>query len=291
MILITGATGFIGKKLLEKVKREYKNEKVCALSRSECNLVTRDGIDKLPKNPRIIFHLAGATDTSKRDQKCNIIGTKNLLNALPGIGPDTHIIYTSSQVVFSDRKDTDSPITENTKAKINNRYGKSKLEAERFLKESARKRKFKLTIVRLPTVWGENPRKNAFLNFLKIYVAKKSVFTRLNWPGKVALVNVEDAADFILKSADKSAKTIAIATENLTLAEIFEKLIKSKGGEYRQIRVPSFIWNTAKNLKPYMKYFEPILPAKIYNYFWRASIVIDSPLWCKENLKGKKFTE
>jgi hypothetical protein len=131
-------------------------------------------------------------------------------------------------------------------------------------------------------------------------VDKNSLFSRLNWPGKVGLINVDDAARFILKSsliAPQKPKIISIATENLTLAEIFEKITIGKdlpagrqGKKYKQLKVPNFVWNLAKILRPYLKYFELILPSNIYNYFWRASIVVDSPLWCKVNVKGAKFT-
>jgi c-di-GMP-related signal transduction protein len=130
------------------------------------------------------------------------------------------------------------------------------------------------------------------LNFLRKLVNENSIISKLDWQGKVGLINVEDAAKFILNSASKSPKKpmiIPIAAQNLTLSEIFRTLTESKGKEYKQIKIPNFVWNLAKFLRPSMKYFEPILPAYIYNYFWRASIVVDSPLWCKINVKGRKF--
>lgn len=290
MILITGASGFIGKKLLVLIKKKYQGEKIFVLEQDKHDLVTGKGLNLIPKNPRLIFHLAAATDTAKSDQRCNSIGTTNLLGALTEIGPKTHFIFTSSQAIFSGRTDTDKPITSITKPTTNNRYGKSKVEAEKILLETAKKKKFKLTIIRLPTVWGENPRKNAFLNFLIKLVDQNSPISRLNWPGRLALINVNDAARFILISAQKRPQTISIAAENLTLAQIFEKLTVSKEKTYKQIKLPDFIWNTAKFLRFYLKYFESISPANIYNYFWRASIVIDRPLWCKTNVKGVKFT-
>ena len=292
MILITGANGFIGSHLTPLIRRKYKNEEIFCLNQPKFDLVTGKNLDKIPQNPRLIIHLAAATDTAKSDQRCNTIGTKNLIDSLSKIGPETHFIFTSSQAVFSDRHNTDKPIDEKTKPATNDRYGKTKLEAEKILLEAAKKKKFKLTIIRLSTVWGENPRKNSFLNFLRDLVDKNSLFSRLNWPGKVGLINVDDAANFILKSASSNHQTlkiISIAAENLTLAEIFKILTESKGKKYNQIKIPGFIWSLAKILRPYMKYFEPILPANIYNYFWRASIVVDSPLWCKINTKGGKF--
>lgn len=289
MILITGASGFIGKKLLPLIDNAYPEEKIFILDKKRHNLVTKMGLSKIPNDPKIVFHLAAATDTSDRDQRCNNFGTKNLLEALNGMGPKTHFIFTSSQAIFSGRRDTKKPIMKKTKPCPNNKYGKTKAEAEEIIRRESKKRKFKLTIIRLPTVWGDNPRKNAFLNFLKSLVDKNSLFSRLNWPGKIALINVDDAAKFILSSAKKPEETISIAVENLTLAEIFEKIKISKGKRYEQIKVSRFIWQLATVLRPYLKYFEFILPTYIFNYLWRASIVTDSPLYCKVNLKGKKF--
>jgi len=292
MILITGASGFIGKKLLALVKTEYPGQKIFILDEKKHNLVTGKGLSKVPKNPQLVFHLAAATDTSKRDQRCNDLGMKNLLLAIPGIGPQTRFVFTSSQAIFSGRRDSQKPINSKTKPAPSNAYGRTKVEAEKILLAAAGKKKFKLTIVRFPTVWGENPRKNAFLNFARKLVNQGSIFSRLNWPGKVGLIYVDDAAKFVLKSsrnAPKKPNIISIATENLTMAELFEKIYAGKNKIYKQIKVPEFIWSLARNLSPYLKYFEFILPIKLFNYFWRASIIVDSPLSCEVNIKGTKF--
>lgn len=293
MILITGASGFIGKKLLPLIKSEYPKEKVFILDEKKHNLVTKKGLDKIPPAPDLIFHLAAATDTAKRDQRCNNEGMENLLLALSGIGPKTHFVFTSSQAIFSGRKNAGRPITARTSPMPNNAYGKTKLEAEKILLKAAKKKKFKLTIIRFPTVWGENPRKNAFLNFARALVNQGSIFSRINWPGKVALTYVDDAAKFVLKaskSKPKEPRIISIATENLTMAEIFERIYIGKGKTYKQIKVPDLVWGLARFLSPYLKYFEPILPIKLFNYFWRASIIVDSPLSCEVNVKGIKLT-
>lgn len=289
MIVTTGASGFIGKKLLVQIRKKYRREEIFIVDPKKHNLVTGN-LDLLPKSPRLIFHLAAATDTSKSDQRCNNIGTKNLLNALGKIGPKTHLIFTSSQAIFSGRKDCRKPVDQKTKPEPNNKYGRTKLEAEKILLKAAKRQNFKLTIIRLPTTWGDNPRKNSFLNFLKGFVKTNSIISRLNYPGKIGLIYVDDAVKSILDSTVKPSRVISIATENLTLTEIFEKLTKSRRKIYRQIRLPDFIWNVAKSLRRYIGYFEPILPAFLYNYLWRASIVIDSPLWCRENIRGTKFT-
>lgn len=293
MILITGADGFIGSHLTPLIRKKYGGEKIFLLSEAKYNLVTGKNLDKIPQDPKLVIHLAAATDTSKRDQKCNNIGTENLIKALKEIGPKTHFVFTSSLAVYSGRHGIQKPINENTQPAPSNAYGKTKLEAERVLINTAKDKGFGLTIVRLPTVWGDNPRKNSFLNFLKDLVKSDSIFSKLNWPGKTGLINVDDAASYILKMAENEAKKttiIPISAENLTLSEIFKTLTLSEGKIYKQIKVPNFVWNLAGFLKNYLKYFEFILPAAFYNYFWRASIVVDSPLWCKVNVKGTRFT-
>ncbi len=292
MIIVTGGDGFIGSHLIPLIQKKYKSEKIFFLKLGKYDLVTGKNLDKIPQTPRLIIHLAAATDTSLRDQRCNNIGTQNLINHLPKIGPKTHFIFTSSQAIFSGRTNCQKPIDEKTIPAVSDAYGKTKLEAEKILLKASKEKGFKLTIIRLPTVWGDNPRKNSFLNFLRKLVDNNSIFSRLNWQGKVALINVETAAKFILKSsisAPQKPKIIAIAAENLTLAEIFQILTKAKGKVYKQIKVPNNIWNIAIFLRKYLKYFEFLMPVNLFNYFWRASIVVDSPLWCKVNVKGTKF--
>lgn len=292
MILITGGTGFVGSHLVPLIKKKYKKEKIFLLTENKHNLVTKRGLSKVPKNPRLVIHLAAATDTSKTDQRCNDIGTKNLLEHLK-LDKNSHFIFTSSLAIYSGRKNCKKAIDNKTKPSPNNGYGYTKVMAEKILIKAAKDRKFKLTILRLPTVWGDNPRKNSFLNFLKSLVKTNSIFSRLNWQGKTGLINVNDIANYLTNISQKPPKNLQIiplAVQNLTLSEIFEILTKAQGRKYKQIKVPNFIWNLAIFLRPYLKYFEPILPASIYNYFWRASIVVDSPLWCKVNVKGTKFT-
>lgn len=293
MIIITGGNGFIGSHLTPLIQKKYKNEKIFFLKKAKYDLVTGKNLDKIPSNPRLIIHLAAATDTSLRDQRCNNVGAENLMKFLPKIGPKTHLVFTSSQAIFSGRLDTQKPIGPKTRPAVSDAYGKTKVEAEKIFLKAAKQKKFKLTIIRLPTVWGDNPRKNSFLNFLRKLVDTNSIFSRLNWQGKVALINVGDAVNFILKTSEKvpqKPKIIPIATENLTLAEIFKILTEIKGKTYNQIKVPNIVWDLAKFLRKYLKYFEYLMPVNFFNYFWRASIVVDSPLWCKVNIKGTKFT-
>lgn len=306
MIIITGANGFIGQKLVPLVLKRFPNEKIHCLIKGKNNLpknknlkvtqvdlVTKYNLDKIPNSPRIVIHLAGSTDTSQNDHRCNDIGTKNLLERLTDIDSKTHFIFTSSLAIYSGRKNTQKPIMVSTLPFPSNEYGRSKLRGEEVLFAASKNKGFKITVVRFPTVWGENPRKNSFLSFLKKLVKNDSLFARIDWPGKTALMNVDDAAAYLLKMALNKPKdnvTIPVAVENLTLANIFEILTKSQGKIYKKINLFKPVWNLAKFLRNYLAYFEPILPPSLYNYFWRASIIVDNTFWCKENANGVKFS-
>lgn len=139
--------------------------------------------------------------------------------------------------------------------------------------------------MRLPTVLGDNPRKNSFLNLLKKMVKDNSPISRFDWPGKVGLIDLPDLCKYLVSISDKAPKKpkiVSICGQNMTLAQILEQVTTSQGKKYEQIKLPGFVWNTARFLRPYLVHFENILPSGFYNLFWRASIVVDSPLWCKE---------
>jgi nucleoside-diphosphate-sugar epimerase len=294
VIIITGSSGFIGSHLVPLIRKKYKGEKLFLVDKPRYNLVTGKGLHKITGKPRFVIHLAGQTDTSQKGHQDNVTGAKNLINSLKHLDNKTHFIFTSSLAVYSGRKDCNKAITTKTTPVSSNEYGTSKLHAEEVLRTAAEIRGFKLTTVRLPTVWGENPRKNSFLNFLRTLVKKNSIFSRIDWPGKTGLINIDDVAKYLLNLFSKPPKKyqiIPIAAENLTLKEIFKTLYKSSGKKYEGITIPNTVWKVARFLKNYLSYFEPILPTQVYNYFWRASIVVDNPLYCKVDVKGIKFTK
>ena len=94
-ILITGASGGIGKILIKKlIKAEFDDLAILSRSKSKFketenlkikigNLDDFNSLDKALKNIDVIIHLAGITHTNKTKKyfQINAIGTKNLLRA------------------------------------------------------------------------------------------------------------------------------------------------------------------------------------------------------------------
>ena len=133
-ILITGANGFIGKNLQQKlVEREH--EVLCFTRNSEI-----DSLKKYIKDIDLIFHLAGENRPEDESQffENNSKFTKNLCDFLKLEEKKVPIIFSSSTQVLA-----------------GNAYGKSKLEAETYLKNLHDKKGNPVIIYRLPNIFGK----------------------------------------------------------------------------------------------------------------------------------------
>lgn len=98
-IIVTGAAGFVGRRLVKKLSRAYPPKNILCLIKEineakdqkgikvikklglktkKADLVSGKGLGNLPKKPQLIIHLAAETDTSKSDHRVNDVGVKNL---------------------------------------------------------------------------------------------------------------------------------------------------------------------------------------------------------------------
>ncbi len=183
-ILITGATGFIGKYLTAALSKTYsvrclvrKTSDIKGLRDLNVNLVYGDLLDKtslLPALDKIdlVYHLAGEVYSRKKDDfyKGNVIATQNLLEACKEKGTK-RIIFLSSVGVYKPVISR-TLLTEKLECEPITYYGKTKLDAEEIIK----KYDIPWVIVRAPVVYGPcQPRvlNRFFLNAIngeKIYV-------------------------------------------------------------------------------------------------------------------------
>ena len=141
-ILVTGATGRIGRHLVESLLKE--NEKVRVLIRDKMtefenvevfygDLKDKASLEKAVKGVDTIFHLAALVDYTADDDemyKVNVIGTNNLLEAFKG----NKFIYLSTTAVLGSK--LNEPADENTKYNPTNFYGKTKMEAEKLVRSN-----------------------------------------------------------------------------------------------------------------------------------------------------------
>lgn len=192
VIALTGATGFLGKHLLQHYSEA--GYKVRALTRKprdnndhvewiEGNLDDGDALNKLCEGANIVIHCAGLTKALNRNEffDVNLGGTKNLLKAAKAQNIDRFLLISS----LAAREPQIS------------HYGASKNAAEGALKSG--KWPFRWTIIRPPAIYGPHD-----MEILKIF--KSSKFGFLPAPGspknRFSMIHVDDLADAIVKLPD-----------------------------------------------------------------------------------------
>lgn len=131
-LLITGASGFFGSRIMEYYKDKYE---VFTPSHKEMDITNRDSVfEKLQSiTPDYIIHCAAISDVAlcekepERAWEINVDGSRNIAEAAKYIGA-TCILCSSDQVYFGSA--LNKTHTEDEVLEPFNLYGKGKLEAE-----------------------------------------------------------------------------------------------------------------------------------------------------------------
>ncbi len=156
---ITGGSGLLGKLLAN----EFKRKKI-SYSLFTGNITNKNHINYwLSKNYEIeyIFHFAAYTiaekskENKKKAFKVNVLGTKNLLNIINLKKKKRHLFFSSSSHVYNYSK---KPIKESFTLKPSSYYGKTKLLAEKKIREN-KDVNFSYCIARIFSIYHKNQKK------------------------------------------------------------------------------------------------------------------------------------
>jgi len=209
--LVTGANGFVGSHLCERLIKE--GVRVKALVRQTSNLAFIKHLDleylygdvrdpeSLPaavKDVDYVFHPAGLVQAKTRQAffRVNQIGTRNLIEAVMQSGASLErFVHISSQAAAGPSPGT-IPIRESDRPGPVSDYGESKLAAE--IELSKYSQRVPVTIIRPPAVYG--PRDSDILKIFRL--VKRGFNLRVgSSPKYVSLVHVTDLVDCIVLSA------------------------------------------------------------------------------------------
>jgi nucleoside-diphosphate-sugar epimerase len=213
MILVTGATGFIGSHLVEKLcasgvsvralVRRVDREWPCATAC--CDLATASGLEEALDGVDTVVHLAGVTKALNPQDyfRGNVRASVNLARALAG--RDVRLVHVSSQAAAgpADAGQAGSPPTpldEDADPHPVSIYGRSKLEGER----AVRALKPDTVVVRPPVVYG--PRDTDVFRLLKSVSRGWSVEIGAgeSW---FSAVYIHDLLDGLIRAAAADAPT------------------------------------------------------------------------------------
>ncbi len=252
-IFITGASGFIGQRLVSAIDTEKNTLRV--LSRSNlpgietviCDL--RSGnipVDAL-KGVDTVFHLAGiAHDSTKQHDQyisVNVRATEKLAELAAISGVRRFVFLSSVKAGGSLLKDLS--ISETDQAEPEGIYGKTKREAELKLLEIGRQSGMHVSVVRSSLVYGPSMKGNLGMMFLGI---EKGWFPSLpKVANQRSMVHVDDLVKAILLVAkdDRTNGEIFIVTDGVSHSsrEIYEIMCKLLGRSIPKWYVPKFIFN------------------------------------------------
>ena len=263
-IFISGATGFIGQRLVNSI-----DDNIRVLSRRVhpdyetviCDLQSKFLPDNALDGVDTIFHLAAVSDnlhdTTKNQklyQKVNIDATVRLAELAVKSNVKNFVFISSVKAggsstfgVCSTEKDFGCPI---------GIYGKSKREAELKLLKIGKESDMHISIIRPALVYGPGVKGNLKLMWLGI---KQGWFPPLPETGnKRSMIHIDDLVRAILFVADDNRANgkIFIATDSIQYSsrEIYNSMRNALGKSIPKWSIPKFLFDMVSLLNVRIKY-------------------------------------
>lgn len=241
-VLVTGATGFVGQKLVDYLLAQGLDVRVIVRDLSKKNVFDKkvEILEGDVTNPASlisatqdidsVFHLAGVVGYSKAQriemEKVNVQGTENLLQAMEKNRIKKLLHFSSVVAVGSSFTPTSlNEESEFNLHHLNLGYFETKLAAEIKAKKFFTDGKADVVIVNPSTIYGYGDATKGSRKFqIKAAQGKLPIYP----PGGVNIISVEDVCECTFRAWQKgvSGERYILAGENLTLKELFEAIAK-----------------------------------------------------------------
>ena len=231
-MLVTGATGFIGRYVVERLLADREAVRIL-IPRSasvpdewqgqvECTVGDLSDLARLTlavSGTTAVYHLAGEIRNSQLFTAVNVEGTQNLLNACVAEGQPRVLHVSSVGVIGAQRSGT---YDERSACQPRNSYEASKWQGEQIAREFQQRRLLRVTVVRPTIVFG--PRvlgpADSFLSWLR--AVQRGRFRHIgSGSGFANYVYVEDVA----------AACVALMQRDDTVGEVYHVADPTTVGE------------------------------------------------------------
>lgn len=259
MILLTGATGFVGNAILGQLP----SDKVVVLGRSKpkgnlCkefhfgNINESDSYEEALSSVDVVIHSAARAhvmDESSNDplqayREVNAHGTLNLANQCAEAGVK-RFIFISTIKVNGESTKRGEPFRYNDVACPQDDYARSKAEAEAGLKKISQSTGMEIVIIRPPLVYGPEVKAN-FASLIEL--ASKNLPLPLgsiyNKRSMVALGNLVDLILLCVEHTNAANQVFLVSDgDDLSTSQLLFKITESFGLKPRLLPFPTSILN------------------------------------------------
>lgn len=298
--LITGSTGFVGRQLVSRLRAKYGPDAVTAmanvhLERTEqnslqvfkkegvrvvqCNLLDLPKLNIPVPSFDVVYHLAAYVETEKASPEIavNTEGTKNLLNWLGRSLSGKRLVYTGTLASMDRQGRPVGPMGESTLCFPKTPYGRTKLEAEQIIQAQRSDLNFDYTILRLCTILGHGFRSGGMFDVFPQLLLKKSLATRLNWPGRTSLLCLSDLIE-ILIAVPQFAQTrnelyLISNGEDLTFDHFLDLIAHTLNLKRDRIALPRLFWDSVGMVALWGS-SSAFIPHSLRTFCWRVSLMV-----------------
>jgi len=164
--LVTGATGFIGGRLVSALvedgwavracgRRPRPDDLPASVEYEAVDLAGDDDLAPLYDGVSHLFHLAGASSSTSDDdemERSNVVATTRLLAAAP-TDQLQRVVHMSSTSVYGEEAQLPQPVREDVQPQPSRSYGKAKWRTEQVVQEAGRSG-LPVVILRPVSVYG-----------------------------------------------------------------------------------------------------------------------------------------
>jgi nucleoside-diphosphate-sugar epimerase/predicted dehydrogenase len=263
-ILVTGATGFLGRALLERLRK--RGEPIRVLVRRPSRALEADPlvhqvcgdlgdpetVDRAVRGVDVVYHVGAAMRGGSADfERGTVWGTKNVVAACVKHGVK-RMVHVSSMTVLHHASHAKGEVVSESwqlepSAELRGAYTQTKLEAERVVLSAVVDHGLPAVIVRPGQIFGAGAEKVAPAGTIAV-AGRWIVVGSGNLP--VPLVYIEDVVDALLMAAERLVAFGSIFhvadTEAVTQNEYLQYCQQASDGTLRISRVPkSILWMAA----------------------------------------------
>ncbi len=315
--LVTGATGFIGRRLVRRLVADFGPASIVCLTKPPATPLEAEALDSYrkaglrlidgdlmhvpvtsapPPPIDVLFHLGANIDTDAPEDELlvNHVGIEHLLDWLRPLARGVRVVYASSVAVHDRDRQPTAPISETSPFVPRTAYGRTKLRGEAIIRERAARDGYAWTILRLPTVYGPGQKPGGLFDKLIGLASAGAWLGRMDWPGRTSIIHVDDVAAAMIELAAKRETADEIyclaSDDSLTVGELARGIGGCVGRPISPIAIPrpllrmlrAVVWNRA---------VQAAMPRAARLSFWRLSLIVSDGFWFDASKFRRVYTK